>query len=336
VSRSANPVPWITWLLAVTLATVATRDPLYLALVLLAVSVVYRACVPKGTGSAWVLVIRIGLVVVVASILFNLFTVHAGFDLLFRLPPAIPIAGGDVTANALLYGISSALAILTLIVAAATFASVIDRATLLRTLPDALAPAGTAAIIGLSFFPQTLASLREVREAQAARGFRVRSVRDVTPLVVPVLSLGLEGAFDLAEAMESRAFGSRVRSSVVPFWVFPTGILLTIVAVSLLIAGLILAAVVAGGASLVLTALGLFGGRSKRSAYRASRWRAGDWVMVATSAVSATAFSAAILFLPGAVEWSPFPAITAPPFSPWLGAACMLLVTPALATQQSS
>ena len=226
------------WGGAVALATVSTRNPFYLTLNLLAVSVVYVA-LPRDNAQRgiWGLVIKIGLLVAGMTIAFNLLTAHAGDQTLTHLPSRIPIIGGEITGNAFVYGLSTAAAILTLIVTAAVFGSVVDRASLLRAVPASLSSAGIAAVIGLSFFPQTLVSLRDVREAQAARGFRVRSIRDVRPLVIPVMTAALEGAFNLAESMESRAFGSQRTGSQHRTWPFISGVMLTLAAVSLLIGG---------------------------------------------------------------------------------------------------
>ncbi len=331
MTTSTNPIPWIVWGIAVTLATIATRNPLYLALVLSATAVVYLSRRPRsGHAQIWSIVIRIGVLVAAVSVSFNLLTVHSGDQTIVRIPGAIPIIGGVITANALVYGISSALAILSLIVTAATFGSIVDRASLLRSVPQSLSSAGVAAIIGLSFFPQTVVSLREVREAQAARGFRIRSVRDIRPLVVPVLTLGLESAFSLAEAMESRAFGGEPRSSGFKPWMFVTGILLAIIAVSLVISGLVVGAALCSIASVGLITMGLMGSPTSRTSYRPSVWRTGDWVMLVFAAISFSIFGIAILFFAASVDWSPFPTLRTPVVNPLLSVACLLLVAPAL------
>ncbi len=329
--RRANPTVWLAWGAAVTMATITTRNPLYLTLTLLATLVTYLACRPDARElSIWGLVIKIGGFVAVATVGFNLATAHAGDDVMFRVSSRVPIVGGAITANALLYGVSSALAIFTLIVAAATFASVVDRISLLGLVPAPLASAGVAAVIGLSFFPQTLNSLRQVREAQAARGFRVRSIRDVTPLVVPVLSLGLDGAFDLAEAMESRAFGGAMRQRPSHRLVFPASALLVLLSVACMIGGSTPAAAVLGIFGVACAGYGLFAGNMALSRYRPLTWTRSDLIVLATSLVSLTVITGVVLFASRLIEWSPFPIAHTPPFSPVVGAACLLLAAPAL------
>jgi energy-coupling factor transport system permease protein len=319
------------WGLAVTLVTVSTRDPLYLALALIAVSIVYLTRATGASDAAtWSLVVRIGALVSVVSVIFNLFTAHAGGSVLFTLPSGLPIIGGNITANALVYGVSTALSITTLIVAAATFGAVVDRATLLRAVPYPLSSAGVAAIIGLSFFPQMIVAFRDVRDAQSSRGFKVRSVRDVVPLVVPTLFLGLEHAFNLAEAMESRGFGAALAKDRRRSWLLPLGLAAFLLSVALLIGGQTTIAVIAGAIGAATALYGLFSRQRQRQTYRPLNWEVSDWVVLGTTGISAGLFAFAVIFASHTLIWSPFPRLDSPPFAPWLGLACLLLVTPAL------
>jgi energy-coupling factor transport system permease protein len=330
VRAGANPVVWGVWGLAITLVTVTTRDPLYLALALLATTIVYLTRTTKASDAAtWSLVVRIGALVSIVSVIFILLTAHAGDTVLVTLPGALPIVGGIVTANALAYGVSTALSITTLIVAAATFGSMVDRASLMRAVPYPLSSVGVAAIIGLSFFPQMIVAFRDVRDAQASRGFQVRSVRDVVPLVVPTLFLGLEHAFNLAEAMESRGFGATLATDGRRAWLLPVGVGAILLSVALLIGGQVPAAALVGALGAGATFYGLFGVRSGRQAYRPLRWTLSDWVVLTTSAAGGVCFAGALVFASHTLVWSPFPRLNTPPFAPWLGVACLLLVAPA-------
>lgn len=328
--RHRNPITWLVWGSSVTLAVIVTRNPLYLGLVLIATAIVYLSQRSDSAQSGvWSVVVRIGVIVGVVTVAFNLLTAHDGDQVLARIPPNIPVIGGVITANALMYGISSALAILSLIVAAATLGTAVDRAALLRTVPRSLSSAGIAAVVGLSFFPQMLTSLREVRDAQAARGFRFRSVKDVRPVVLPVLSLALENAFNLAETMETRAFG-KDSSGTARSWHLIVGILLTTLAVSLLIGGIVVAAIVSAVLGVTFIALELVGQPATRSKYRQAEWRRQDFVVVTGSVISSAFFATAILVQPSSVDWSPFPTLIAPTLVPWIGIACILLVLPAV------
>jgi len=70
---SANPLVWGVWGIAVTLVTVTTRDPLYLALALIATTIVYLTRATSASDAAtWSLVVRIGALVSIVSVIFNL------------------------------------------------------------------------------------------------------------------------------------------------------------------------------------------------------------------------------------------------------------------------
>lgn len=332
MSGQRNPVVWILWLVATTILIASTRNPLYLVIAGITTSAVYLSVRnPSTAGGAWATVLRIGLIVAAMTIAFNVLTVHAGDRVLYRLPEAIPIFGGPATWNALSYGTTSAGAILILMLAAAAFSHAVDRADLLRAMPAPVSSAGIAAIVGLSFFPRMLAALRDVREAQAARGFRVRSVRDLPPLVVPVLHLGLERAFDLAETIESRGFGSGPRVKPFARACFLVG--LTLAATGVASFGLGFGA---PGIGLVLAGLGcvmvglVHSGGARRGSYRPAVWSTGDLLLCGTSVASILAIVATFAMRAEQLVWSPYPELLWPSFGLLPGLASLGLIAPAV------
>lgn len=311
---------------------ITTRNPLYLTLVSVAFVAVYFA-IGRGSvaGAAWGTVLRIGIVIAFLNIAFNLLTVHAGDRVLTRLPAGIPIFGGAITLNALVYGIVSAVALLDLLLIAAIFSAAVSRAALLRLMPGQFAALGVAGIVALSFFPRMLRTVGEVREAQAARGFRVRSVRDLPPLVVPILHLSLERAFDLAEAMESRAFGSAVATSRPRRPVVAFGLVSAVCAVVFASLGNLPAALPFGLATVVVLWKVSAQATSKRGRYRPVGWDRFDGLLLAASVLTITLHGVSLVMLPDVLAYYPYPRLTAPPFALWPGIACLLLVMPALA-----
>lgn len=210
-----HPVAWLVWAGVCTIIVATTRNPLYVALVALCAGAAYRAArtTRPGLGVAqWALLLRAVWTLTFIAVLFNMLTVHTGDRVIAELPRGISllsaIIGGPITFNALLYGVISALALGTLILAFAALNAAVGYEDLLRLLPRPLTGLGVTMTVALGFLPQTIAALGEVREAQAVRGHTIRrSLRDLPPLVVPVLALGLERAVALAEAMAARGFG---------------------------------------------------------------------------------------------------------------------------------
>lgn len=334
MSQRLNPPVWVAWAAATALLIVTTRNPLYLLIVGAALIAVHLSLDRQTAAqAAWGTVLRIGVVVASLNVLFNLLTVHSGDRVLARLPESIPIAGGPLTLNALVYGLTSALALLNLLLLAAAFSAAVDRAALLRLVPGQFASVGVAAIVALSIFPQTLRALRDVRQAQAARGFQIRSVRDLPPLVVPVLNLGLEHAFDLAEAMESRAFGA----ATAPTRELSRGML--VVALSTAAAGVVvfglgyrLIAAVLALPLLATLGLMLLRGQGRRSRYRPIVWTHSD--LVALGAIMLALLLVVGSVPGGALAYAPYPRLEWPPFARAPGIAGLLLIAPALAPHE--
>ena len=116
--------------------------------------------------------------------------------------------GGPLTINALVYGLLSAMAILSLVAVSATLGTTLDWSAAMRLLPERMAALAVASSIASSYLPRTTVALSEIREAQMARGYRPHGLRDAAPLVIPLLAGGLERAMITAEALEARAFGA--------------------------------------------------------------------------------------------------------------------------------
>ncbi len=300
-----HPVAWLLWATAGTLAVATTRNPLYLALVLLCAGGAYRVAraaetdgVDGGMGQAaqaarWALIVRVVVSLLGVSLAFNVLTVHAGDRVFARLPGDVPLIGGliggSLTANALVYGLLAGLATLTLILTFAAVNAAVGYADLLRLLPAPLAGLGVTLTVALGFLPQTLAALVEVREAMAVRGLPpARGLRDLPPLVLPVLALGLERAVTLAETMAARGFGMPAAPGARP-------------------------------------------ARTRRTAYRALRWTPLDSVTAVGAACSAAGIIVGA-FAGDALMYYPYPALLPPPFAPAVAAALAPLLLPALLT----
>ena len=118
--------------------------------------------------------------------------------------------GGPITLEVVIAGAVSGLMLLTILVVFAAFNSVVDHYQLLRATPAFLFQAGVIISIAITFVPQMVISAREIRQAQRIRGHRFRGIRDLLPLVIPLLANSLERAIQLAETMEARGFGSGV------------------------------------------------------------------------------------------------------------------------------
>ena len=336
-----HPVAWLAWLAAAALPALSTRNPFYLSLILLAAAVVYAALGRRGPlAQSWGAFVRFGALLWLLSIPFTALTSHHGTLVLLTLPQSWPVIGGIITLEALLYGLSGGLALVALLLIFAVFNVAVDQARLLRMTPGFIYGAGVVAGIAVAFVPQMVASWQAIREAQQVRGHKVRGVRDVLPLVMPLLVTALERAMQLAESMEARGFGGQV--------VTATSHQRTLNQLALLIglgglgagfagtgfwpdqramAGLLLGV----GALLLLWSFWDQGRRVRRSRYHRWVWARADRIVLAASLAALLGWGAAWLSQPEWLFYYPYP-----PYSPWPafqlvpGVALMLLVMPAL------
>ena len=343
----------VLWLVAALLPALLTKNPLYLLLVLAAAGFTYRRLVKPGPAhEGWGSFLKLGLVLVALSTLFNLLFISAGATLLFTLPEyrlevgpetqrlILLRLGGRVTLESLAYGLSSGLALMAVLVVFATFNALVDHYQLLRAMPRFLYQSAIVLSIAITFIPQMMVAQREIRQAQALRGHRFRGLRDLLPLFVTLLAEGLERSLSLAESMEARGFASSPRSSpTLPPLAIRGAIAL---ALALLLSGLVgrsyfadapwpglLLALLGGG--LLLGSLWLVGRRVRRSRYRRDLWRRHDSLVAGAALISLLITTGVWLSQREALIFYPYPRFAWPAFDPLLGLALLLIAAPVFA-----
>lgn len=337
---TVHPYAWLAWLVAAALPALSTRNPLYLLLTLLAVGAVYTTL---GRHTAltqnWSAFVRFSAFLWLLTVPFILLFNHHGAIVLFRLPAEWPVIGGPITLEALLYGLAGGLALVTLLLVFAAFNVAVDQARLLRLTPGFIYQAGVVAGIAVAFVPQMVATWTAIREAQEVRGHRVRGVRDLLPLLLPLLITALERAMQLAESMEARGFGGQVLAAT-------PGERLRLQAA--LLAGLAALGVgmvalgfwpeqpwraglaLVGGAALLSWAFWDQGRRVRRSRYRRWTWAPADRILSAISLTAAGLWLGVLLLRPDWLFYYPYPPYSPwPTFEPFLGLIILLLIAPA-------
>ena len=339
-----HPFAWLAWLAAAALPALSTRNPLYLSLTLLAVAVVYAALGRRSPlAQSWGAFVRFSVMLWLLSIPFTALTAHYGTIVLFRLPATWPIIGGPITLEAMLYGLTGGLALVTLLLIFAAFNVAVDQARLLRMTPGFIHGAGVVTGIAVAFVPQMVTSWQAIREAQQVRGHKVRGVRDVLPLVMPLLVTALERAMQLAESMEARGFGGQVvPASSRQRTLNQLALLFGLGALGAGFAGigfwpekrLLAGALLVSGLALLGWSFWDQGRRVHRSRYHRWVWARPDRVIAAASLLSLTIWVGGLLVRGEGIFYYPFPPYTPwPTFQPVLGMALVLLAVPALLLQ---
>lgn len=205
-----NPRALAVWSLAGVTIALASGSPVYRVLVLLcALNVLVALRRPEVRLRALLTAL---LVAGAISIAITTLASHTGHHVLLVVASAIPVVGGQLTLEAVLFGASTGAGIAAAVLAATPLSLVVEPNALVDALPRTLARTGAAIGTALNLIPGIARSAMEIRDAQRMRGWRPRRVREWPDLAVPVVLTALEGSITLAEAMEARGYGSGART----------------------------------------------------------------------------------------------------------------------------
>ncbi len=332
-----NTWAWCGWLLAGLVALSTTRNPTYLIIIFLSVTVVSTVLVRnsaarRGFFSPLHFLVFISLT---ASI-FNALTSHYGNTVLLTIPGQIPLLSGPVTLEALVYGASNGLVLSGLFVVFMVLNQALPVRALIRLIPRAFSSLAVVISIAVTFIPATRRQFELIREAQAVRGHQTHGLRDALPLFMPLLIGGLERAFRLAEAMTARGFSGQSKTMDHSFrdrFMMLAGLLLVLTGwLFKLVTGkwafsLVL---IIAGILIILIVFILISSRSGHTIYQTESWSIRDGIVLAGAA-----FVLVVFLAPGVFSWNylqnynPYPEVTLPVFNPWVGCAILGLLLPA-------
>jgi energy-coupling factor transport system permease protein len=331
MNDNLNARAWTVWVLAAAGLTMTARNPLYSLIILLVARLVtaqWGCSASRFPIPFW----RLGLIMLLFSVLFNGLFVSIGSSVLFRLPDW-PLIGGPVTLEAVVFGLSNGLLLWTLLAVFLTLNAVVPVYQLARLTPRAFHDLGVVVLIALTYLPETARHLRRIREAQAVRGLQLRGWRDWRPIFLPLLIGGLERAMQLAETMVARGYGATLD-------VAQRGQVRLLLAMTLLAAfggwlallwqRPLLGGMLVGSAALILAGLlWRLGRRAPTSRYRPAVWQWADTLVVVAAVVPML-----LVWLPwpgldyASLYYSPYPTLVWPAFDPVLGLALAFLSLP--------
>ena len=334
-----HTLAWLSWLVAALVASSTTRNPFYLIIALLCITIVWLS-LPSDDQRAQLPIspLRFAMAVTALSAAFNALTAHFGETVLFRLPESIPFVGGTITLEALVFGATNGIALSGVFAAFAALNAALPISAIISVIPRAFQTSAVVISIAVTFVPNTLRQMKEVREAQAVRGLKVRGIRDWLPLFMPMLTGGLEHALQLAEAMASRGFASHKEGPG-----YRRARMVFAISLLALLAGWLLSLIWsnerAGHALMLLgsagaaLALWLLGNAVPHTTYRVQRWRAADTIILAAAGLAMTGL---LIPWPGidrnSLGYSPYPKVHLPGFEPLLAVLSLGLLGPVLAS----
>jgi energy-coupling factor transport system permease protein len=299
-----HPVAWWVWAILLAAAAARITNPICLGLILAVCGWVVVSRRPQSTWArSYSTLLRLGAVVVVIRVVFQaLFGVRTPGHTLFTIPSlSLPswmagvTVGGPVTADALVGAACQGLRLAAILGCVGAANALVSPFRLLRCVPAGLYEVAVAVTVAVSFTPQVITSLGQVRDARRLRGRAISGVAGVRGLAVPVLEGALERSMALAASMDSRGFGRRAVSATrqrLSSAATLVGLLgLAVGAYGVLDSGAPSALglpVIGVGAVLVTAGLAVssFGNRSR---YRPDRWSGREWCTVAVAAVALAA-----------------------------------------------
>ncbi|WP_018351789.1 CbiQ family ECF transporter T component [Longispora albida] len=292
-----HPAAWWVWALALGTAASRTTNPW---LLLLAVAVAGYVVAARRSDEPWAGSYLVFLKFGLAAVGFRL-VMHAllggveGETVLFSLPE-VPLPGwakgirlgGPVTAEGVVASLYDGMRLAALLACLGAANALANPKRLLRSMPAALYEVSVAVTVGLTVAPQLVASVKRVWRARELRGDTKRRARTV---LVPVLTDALDRSLALAAAMDSRGYGRRGPGSKLAGGLVLAGLLGACFGLYGLLDGTGPAAagavVLVLGFGLATAGLVVGGRRVGRTTYRPDRWRAPEFLTVASGLVPA-------------------------------------------------
>lgn len=204
---------WLGWYVAALLVASSSVHPLVTLGTIAASLVVVASLTAREDRGPFRLMLLLGIAFIGLRVALFTLTGRAGATTLIHVPEVTLPAffgglriGGALSAEVAVNELVEGIRLCAILAATGAFVAVTDVVELVRLAPRRLRRAGVVVQIAVAFLPSLVASVREVREAQRARGLRVRGLRSAVPLIVPVVAGALDRAFALAESLHVRGF----------------------------------------------------------------------------------------------------------------------------------
>lgn len=309
---------WILWLILVMTFTLATRNPVYLIILLSSLFLLGNKLASKNNFDRWFMSnLKFILTMILLSTLINALFAHVGSTILITIPRTWPLVGGNITLESMIYGAINGLIIGALFLLFNIINLALSIKQITRLIPRAFAPVAMTVTIALTFFPSIQQRTREIKEAQMIRGNPMKNMTDWLPILIPLLVSSLENAIQLAESMTARGFHKQtsvgspfvlVSFLIAAFTIFSGWILQIYQYPSWIYFSLFIL-----GFGLTGLTLLMIGNQSKTTRYQQEPWRSAD--VITGSIITLLIVSFVFLVWRGhlaSLDYSPYPRLTPP------------------------
>lgn len=208
-----NPFCKLIWVGGIFVLVLILSHPLVLLLLLMStLPVVMTARVWRE----WVSFMRLALYLCLAIIVINALVSYQGTHVLAEAPFRIPVVGTPrITLEAIAYGLGMCLRLLAVVSAFAILTYTVHPDDMMLSMIKMRLPYRSVLVTSLSsrFLPTLFDDVERITDVQRSRGLELdkgnlaRKVRGRMAVMVPLLCNSLDRTVQVAEAMESRAFG---------------------------------------------------------------------------------------------------------------------------------
>lgn len=213
--QSLHPVTVLLYLASLFLAALLFSHPLYLSEVLL---ITILAIISSDALENWEMYLKISLPMILLIVLINPLVAHTGENVLWY-GPQIPFLGRfTISLEAVCYGFAMGVRLLAVLNVFCLYNVVVHPDRMLHLFSRFAYKSALVVSLATRMLPQMIRELKNIQEVQTVRGVDFESkslkerVKNYFRLVNILLLSSLEGALQIAEAMQSRAFGSGPRS----------------------------------------------------------------------------------------------------------------------------
>ena len=209
-----NPLSKITWALSVLVLTLVLDNPVFLLAVFLSTLPVVQAARVWGE---WRATMKYTVMLCAVVVLINALVSSNGSHVMATAPFSIPLTGTPViTLEAIAYGAAMALRLIAIISAFAILTFTVNPDDMMLAMLKMKLPYKSVLVTSLStrFIPTLIDDTKRITDAHRSRGVRLdtgslkQRIRSRSLIVIALLSNSLDRSVQVAEAMESRAFGS--------------------------------------------------------------------------------------------------------------------------------
>ena len=209
-----NPFCKLVWVASILVLTLIFDNPLYLLLLFLSTLPLIMAA---RVWREWASLMKFALCLCLAIIIINTLVSYHGSHLLWQAPFRIPLMGTPViTLEAIFYGVGMSLRLLAIISAFAILTFAIHPDDIMLAMIKIKLPYKSVLVTSLStrFVPTLIDDVERISDVQRSRGLELdrgklaQRIKSRMAIIIPLLSNSLDRTIQVAEAMESRAFGS--------------------------------------------------------------------------------------------------------------------------------